>query len=141
LQCLPAIIFREASVGYKPLRRNDGFTLVEVLVITVIVAILAAVAFPLYLNHVISSRNQVALSAAGGIATFCAACVNGGGTVGGISATAQNNFTITCTGGSGDQTSIQVPPQLNASVSSLTSPSTVTVTNTATGVTAQTVKW
>ncbi len=128
-------------MNYKSLKSSEGFTLVEVIVVAVIVAILASVAIPLYLNYVTTSRNQVAQNTAGGIATFCAACQNGGGTVGGISTTAQNNFTITCTGGSGDQTKMGVPASMNASVTGLTSPSTVTVTNTTTGSTAQTSNW
>ncbi len=125
----------------KSLKSSEGFTLVEVIVVAVIVAILASVAIPLYLNYVTTSRNQVALNTAGSVATFCAACQNGGGTVGGITTTAQNSFTITCTGGSGDQTRMAVPAALNASVSALTSPSTVTVTSTTTGSTAQTANW
>jgi prepilin-type N-terminal cleavage/methylation domain-containing protein len=122
---------------------NDakGYTLVEVLVAVVIVAVLAAVAVPLYLSYVTSSRNQVALNTAGGIATFCAACQNGGGAVGGLTTTPQNNFPVTCTGGSGNGTKLAVPASLNASATSLTSPSTVTVTSTATGSTAQTVNF
>jgi prepilin-type N-terminal cleavage/methylation domain-containing protein len=120
---------------------SEGFTLVEVIVVAVIVAVLASVAIPLYLNYVKTSRDQVARNTAGGIATFCAACQNGGGTVGGITTTAQSNFTVTCTGGSGDQTSMKVPSDLNANVTGLTSPATVTVTSTATGATAQTSNW
>ena len=60
-------------------KMSDGFTLVEVVVVAVIVSILAATAIPLYLNYITTSRNEVASNAAGGIATFCAACVNGGG--------------------------------------------------------------
>ena len=121
-------------MSHKTSLRSEGFTLVEVIVVAVIVAILAAVAIPLYLNYVNTSRNQVANNMAGSIATFCASCQNGGGTVGGITTTAQNNFKITCTNGSGDGTKLVVPPSLNASASGTTSPSTVTVVNTATAV-------
>ena len=123
---------------HKSIKGSEGFTLVEVIVVAVIVAVLASVAIPLYLNYVTTSRNQVANNVAGTISTFCASCQNGGGAVGGLSTTSQSNFTITCTGGSGDQTLMKVPATLSASASSLTSPSTVTVTNTATGSTAQT---
>jgi type IV pilus assembly protein PilA len=115
-----------------------GYTFVEVLVVAVIVAVLAAVAIPLYLNSVTASHNQVAQNTAGGIATFCAACQNGGGTVSGISTTPTAGITITCTGGSGGGTTMTVPASLQASATGTTSPSTVSVINTASGSTTQT---
>ena len=125
----------------KSLKSREGFTLVEVIVVAVIVSVLAAVAIPLYLNYVTTSRNQVAQNSAGAIASFCSSCQNGGGTVGGITTTDQSGFSITCTGGSGDGTLMAVPPTLNARVSALTSSSTITVTNTAPGSVGQTAIW
>jgi len=60
---------------------SDGFTLVEVIVVAVIVAALAATAIPLYLNHVNDSRNSAAANAAGSVASFCGACENVGGAI------------------------------------------------------------
>src|SRR5688572_27122868 len=58
-----------------------GFTLVEVIVVAVIVAALAAVAVPLYLGYVDSSRRNAAANAAGSIASFAGACRNSAGTI------------------------------------------------------------
>jgi prepilin-type N-terminal cleavage/methylation domain-containing protein len=124
--------FQWGSMPSRSGQGHEGFTLVEVIVVAVIVAVLSASAIPLYLNYVTNARIQVAKDTAGGIATFCSACATGGGSVGGISANPQSNITVTCSGGMGDQTSMKVPPDYLASVSSLTSPSTVTVTSTAT---------
>ncbi len=55
-----------------------GFTLVEVIVVAVIVAILAGVSVPLYLGYINNSRENSAANAAGSAASFAAACVNTG---------------------------------------------------------------
>ena len=63
------------------LKKQKGFTLVEVIVVAVIVAVLAAVAIPLYIGYVNESRVNQCENAAGSVASFCGACVNAGGTV------------------------------------------------------------
>lgn len=63
----------------KNLKKQQGFTLVEVIVVAIIVAALAAVAIPLYNGYVTSSRNNAAANAAGSVASFMGACVNQGG--------------------------------------------------------------
>lgn len=59
-------------------KNEKGFTLVEVIVVAVIVAILAAVAVPLYQGYVDSSRQNVVQNTAGSLASFCAASRNSG---------------------------------------------------------------
>ena len=50
-------------------KEKHGFTLVEVLAVVVIVTILAAVAVPLYMEHVRSARSSEAQTTLGGIWT------------------------------------------------------------------------
>lgn len=57
-----------------------GFTLVEVIVVAIIVAALAAVAIPMYTSYVNTSRQNAAANAAGSIASFMGACVSQNGT-------------------------------------------------------------
>lgn len=52
---------------------RKGFTLIEVLVVAVIVAILAAVAIPAYNGYIKSSKERVATNTAGTVASALAA--------------------------------------------------------------------
>lgn len=57
-------------------RRNEkGFTLVEVIVVAVIVAVLAAVAIPLYMGYIKDSRINVGDNVAGTLASAAGATV------------------------------------------------------------------
>lgn len=58
----------------KQLRNQSGFTLVEVIVVAVIVAILAGVSIPLYGGYVENSRANQAANVAGSVASFMGAC-------------------------------------------------------------------
>ena len=54
----------------KKMKKNQkGFTLVEVIVVAVIVAVLAAVAIPLYMGYIKDSRINVCNNVAGSIAS------------------------------------------------------------------------
>lgn len=55
-------------------KMKKGFTLVEVLVVAVIIAILAAVGVPLYMNYVKDARKGVAENAAGEAANLYNTC-------------------------------------------------------------------
>lgn len=76
--------------------QKQGFTLVEVIVVAVIVAILAAVAIPIYQQYVVDSSNNSAQNTGGSIASFCGACEASKGTlsVAGDPITCSNNTQI-----------------------------------------------
>lgn len=62
-------------------RKNEqGFTLVEVIVVAVIVAVLAAVAIPLYNGYIADSRTNVCQNTAGTVAGALVAAVGRGQT-------------------------------------------------------------
>jgi len=61
-------------------RNRQGFTLVEVIVVAVIVAILSAVAVPLYLGYINSAKVSTANNIAGAAASYLASARNSGNT-------------------------------------------------------------
>lgn len=44
----------------KSLKKNQGFTLIEVMIAVVIIAVLAGIAYPSYNNHVVKTRRAAA---------------------------------------------------------------------------------
>lgn len=68
-----------STIIYKNLKYARGFTLVEVIVVAVIVAVLATVAIPLYTNYVESSKKAIAENCAGSLASFISAGIAVGG--------------------------------------------------------------
>jgi len=54
---------------YKLIKKNDGFTLIELLAVLIIVAILAAVSAPIYIQYVKSARAADAQTTIGAILT------------------------------------------------------------------------
>jgi prepilin-type N-terminal cleavage/methylation domain-containing protein len=90
-----------------------GFTLVEVIVVAVIVAILAGVSIPLYNGYVNSSRANQAANAAGSAASFMGACFQSQGTptlADGAEVVGDGTHNITCDiPNTADDPSIVVP--------------------------------
>ena len=128
---------------FKKLRRNQkGFTLVEVIVVAVIVAILAAVASPLYLGYVRDSRINQCENAAGSVASFCGACANISGTISPTGDVA-SGATITCTNpaNAANNTTMIVPARITVNISSATSPGVVTATHIDGGASANTYNY
>jgi prepilin-type N-terminal cleavage/methylation domain-containing protein len=71
--CADCISTKEGTVFHKN-QKERGFTLVEVIVVSVIVAILASVAIPLYIGYVNDSAQNMANNEAKGInAAICSA--------------------------------------------------------------------
>jgi prepilin-type N-terminal cleavage/methylation domain-containing protein len=90
------------------LRGQKGFTLVEVIVVAIIVAALAAVAIPLYTSYVSSSRKNAAANTAGSIASFCGACRNSAGSIT-DSSSASGGGKLRCAATGGSNSEIQIP--------------------------------
>ena len=44
-------------------KKNKGFTLIELMIVVVIMGVIAAIAYPLYIDYVLSSRRAVAAKA------------------------------------------------------------------------------
>ncbi len=104
---------------------QKGFTLVEVIVVAVIVAILAGVSIPLYLGYINGTRENAAANAAGSTASFSAACVNRGGVINLVDATgltgqADGSVAVTCNDGIATGpliASLVVPTDINVALS------------------------
>ena len=118
-------------MNLKQRKNQQGFTLVEVIVVAIIVAALAAVAIPLYNGYVTSSRTNAAANAAGSVASLMGTCVNQGGTAssGSIAAGADivGPATVTCViTGVSPSPSIAVPSGIIIKISDYShSPGTV----------------
>ena len=117
-------------------KKQKGFTLVEVIVVAVIVAALAAVAIGVYLQYVKSSRDMAAANAASSIAAFCGACDNSGLTPAGFTSGTQitGPATITCPN-TPTATSVNVPSNVKVTIVNV-APRTVVAIYDAAGATA-----
>lgn len=112
----------------KPIKGQKGFTLVEVIVVAIIVAALAAVSIPLYNNYVATSKNNAAANAAGSVASFMGSCMNLTGAVTpDATAGLAGPATLVCTYGTPAlTTSIVVPVGVTVTISNMSaSPGTV----------------
>ena len=84
-------------------KKQKGFTLVEVIVVAVIVAVLAAVAIPLYNGYVKDSRMNVCQNTAASIASMYVAANSQD------IAPTQTANNVTVLGKSGDNSTIDLP--------------------------------
>ena len=109
------------------MKKNKGFTLVEVIVVAVIVAALAAVAVGVYFQYTRTARRAVATNAASALANFCGACANANGTLTGFTAgTAVVGAPIKIQCNATDTTTINTPGgDVTVVISATASPGTV----------------
>ncbi|HLP42259.1 MAG TPA: prepilin-type N-terminal cleavage/methylation domain-containing protein [Fibrobacteria bacterium] len=106
---------------YDKKKKQAGFTLVEVIVVAVIVAAMAAVAVPMYLGYVQTSRKNSAANAAGSVASFCGACRNSAGTLNIAAVGNDHGAQVECTPlGGGTTSTIQIPDEINIAIDTAT---------------------
>ncbi len=110
-------------------KKQKGFTLVEVIVVAIIVAAMAAVAVPLYLNYVDNSRKNAAANAAGSVASFCGACKNSAGDITPVGVVTGGH--VDCKNGTAVTSSIQIPTDITITI---TEPTGITTTTDGAGV-------
>lgn len=122
----------------KKIRKNQkGFTLVEVIVVAVIVAVLAAVAIPLYMGYIRDSRVNVCQNTAASIASSLTAAVQQGVTpAAALVYLTANSLIVPSISSNTVNSSIFLPTGFTAAGTG----TTVTVTHTASGANAS-VNW
>ena len=98
-------------------KNQKGFTLVEVIVVAVIVAVLAAVAIPLYNGYIHDSRVNVANNTAGSVASACAATKQqNAANIADLIDTYDGGETITLPGEDGVDNDIMVPMDFEVTI-------------------------
>jgi prepilin-type N-terminal cleavage/methylation domain-containing protein len=114
----------------KSRKNQKGFTLVEVIVVAVIVAILAAVAIPLYNGYIADSRINVCQNTAASVASAFTAAVQQDPSFDGTDFNALTTITIPAQSGvAADASVITLPTGYTIAITA----TTVTVTHTASG--------
>ncbi|MBF0431188.1 MAG: prepilin-type N-terminal cleavage/methylation domain-containing protein [Fibrobacteria bacterium] len=98
----------------KKLKGQQGFTLVEVIVVAVIVAVLAAVAVPIYLEYIEDARVNQSDNVAGSVASFCGACASNNDDC----SSPTSGTKMYCDNGSGTDPAIVIPTEITVTVNS-----------------------
>jgi prepilin-type N-terminal cleavage/methylation domain-containing protein len=119
------------------MKKQTGFTLIELMIVVAIVAILAAIALPAYQNYTKKSKMTQLVAAAGGLKTAVEVCSQSYGvtncTIGGgngmpASTGTIQGVTLTFTAGtSGANVSILAQPSSDTALAPLTASDTLTI--------------
>ncbi|MGN5139043.1 pilin [Aeromonas sp. 164P] len=118
------------------MKKQSGFTLIELMIVVAIVAILAAIALPAYQNYTKKSKMTQLVAAAGGLKTAVEVCSQSYGATNcalgnnGMPAAAPtvNGVTITYTAGtSGGSVTIAAAPSSDTALSPLTTADTLSI--------------
>ena len=106
-----------SAIIYRNLKCSRGFTLVEVIVVAVIVAVLATVAIPLYSGYVESAKLNTAENCAGTLANFISAGIALGGFSGESGTQAYGeNTTIAVSTNESDTSKFTIPSGISCGV-------------------------
>lgn len=123
------IVFHQHVSGTKDkrifdMKKQSGFTLIELMIVVAIVAILAAVALPAYQNYTKKAKMTEVASATGKYKTAIEVCVQTKGTTCVLAniqsgAVAQGNISTTVTGGGANAWVITSAPTASAAAGTL----------------------
>lgn len=120
------------------MKRQSGFTLIELMIVVAIVAILAAIALPAYQNYTKKAKMTELVASSGGLKTTVEVCVQTGTGCSGFADRSDGNIDITAASaagasGGGATYSITAVPKDDTVLSPLTTDDSYILTGTVDG--------